>query len=81
VTLGPTAVEEIDALEDLGIDPSKRMVVTVRSPSEFIAVLAQRAVITIGRLVGGFTFGVYVRTSSAGARSVDATGFTVCPRC
>jgi phospholipid/cholesterol/gamma-HCH transport system permease protein len=61
-----TIREEIDAMEVLGIDPIRRLVVPRVAASTLVAFLLNGAVITIG-LVGGFIFGVYVQNVSAGA--------------
>jgi phospholipid/cholesterol/gamma-HCH transport system permease protein len=73
-----TIREEIDALEVLGIDPIRRLVVPRVVASTCVAVLLNGAVITVG-LVGGFIFGVLIQNVSAGAYATTLTLFTGLP--
>lgn len=61
-----TIREEIDAMEVMGIDPIRRLVVPRVLAATVVATLLNSLVITVG-LVGGFFFSVYLQDVSAGA--------------
>lgn len=61
-----TIREEIDALEVMGIDPIRRLVVPRVLAATLIAGLLNSLVIIVG-LVGGFGFSVYLQDISGGA--------------
>jgi len=61
-----TIREEIDAMEVLGIDPVKRLVVPRVAASTFIALLLNGLVCTIG-ILGGFLFSVLLQGVNPGA--------------
>ncbi|WP_067970865.1 MlaE family ABC transporter permease [Mycolicibacter icosiumassiliensis] len=61
-----TIREEIDALEVMGIDPIRRLVVPRVLAATLIAGLLNSLVIIVG-LVGGFVFSVYLQDISGGA--------------
>jgi phospholipid/cholesterol/gamma-HCH transport system permease protein len=61
-----TIREEIDALEVMGIDPIRRLVVPRVLAATFVASLLNSLVIIVG-LVGSFIFSVYLQHVSAGA--------------
>ncbi|MDT5233845.1 MAG: phospholipid/cholesterol/gamma-HCH transport system permease protein [Mycobacterium sp.] len=61
-----TIREEIDALEVLGIDPIRRLVVPRVLAATFVATLLNSLVIIVG-LVGSFVFSVYLQHVSGGA--------------
>ena len=61
-----TIREEIDAMEVMGIDPIRRLVVPRVLAATFVATLLNGMVIIIG-LVGGFLFSVYLQDVSGGA--------------
>jgi phospholipid/cholesterol/gamma-HCH transport system permease protein len=61
-----TIREEIAALEVMGIDPIRRLVVPRVIAATFVATLLNSLVITVG-LVGGFVFSVYLQNVSGGA--------------
>ncbi len=61
-----TIREEIDALEVMGIDPIRRLVVPRVLAATLIAGLLNSLVIIVG-LVGGFVFSVYLQDVSGGA--------------
>lgn len=61
-----TIREEIDALEVMGIDPIRRLVLPRVLAATIVASLLNSLVIIVG-LVGGFIFSVYLQHVSAGA--------------
>ena len=61
-----TIREEIDAMEVLGIDPVKRLVVPRVAASTFVALLLNGLVCTIG-ILGGFLFSVLLQGVNPGA--------------
>ncbi|WP_411710657.1 MlaE family ABC transporter permease [Mycobacterium intracellulare] len=61
-----TIREEIDALEVMGIDPIRRLVLPRVLAATFVAGLLNSLVIIVG-LVGSFTFSVYLQHVSGGA--------------
>lgn len=61
-----TIREEIDAMEVLGIDPIRRLVVPRVAASTFVAFLLNGLVCTIG-LLGGFIFSVALQDVNPGA--------------
>ncbi|GAB3230776.1 ABC transporter permease [Mycolicibacterium hippocampi] len=61
-----TIREEIDAMEVMGIDPIRRLVVPRVLAATIVASLLNSLVIIVG-LVGGFFFSVYLQNVSAGA--------------
>jgi phospholipid/cholesterol/gamma-HCH transport system permease protein len=61
-----TIREEIDALEVMGIDPIRRLVVPRVLAATFVATLLNSLVIIVG-LVGSFVFSVYLQHVSGGA--------------
>lgn len=61
-----TIREEIDALEVMGVDPVRRLVLPRVLAATFIATLLNSLVIVVG-LVGSFVFSVYLQHVSGGA--------------
>ena len=61
-----TIREEIDAMEVLGIDPIRRLVIPRVMASTFVALLLNGLVVTIG-LLGGFFFSVFLQDVNPGA--------------
>jgi len=61
-----TIREEIDAMEVLGIDPVRRLVIPRVLASTFVALLLNGLVVTIG-LLGGFFFSVFLQNVNPGA--------------
>jgi phospholipid/cholesterol/gamma-HCH transport system permease protein len=61
-----TIREEIDALEVMGIDPIRRMVLPRVLAATFVATLLNSLTIIVG-LVGSFVFSVYLQHVSGGA--------------
>lgn len=61
-----TIREEIDAMEVLGIDPVRRLVVPRVAASTFVALLLNGLVSTIG-ILGGFLFSVFLQDVNPGA--------------
>ena len=61
-----TIREEIDALEAMGIDPIRRLVLPRVLAATFVATLLNSLVIVVG-LVGSFVFSVYLQHVSGGA--------------
>ncbi|MEE6176944.1 MlaE family ABC transporter permease [Mycobacterium sp. 050134] len=61
-----TIREEIDALEAMGIDPIRRLVLPRVLAATFVAGLLNSLVIIVG-LVGSFSFSVYLQRVSGGA--------------
>ncbi len=61
-----TIREEIDAMEVLGIDPIRRLVVPRVLASTFVALLLNGLVVSIG-LIGGFFFSVFLQDVNPGA--------------
>jgi phospholipid/cholesterol/gamma-HCH transport system permease protein len=61
-----TIREEIEALEVMGIDPIRRLVVPRVLAATVVATLLNSLVIIVG-LVGGFVFSVYLQGVSGGA--------------
>jgi phospholipid/cholesterol/gamma-HCH transport system permease protein len=73
-----TIREEIDAMEVLGIDPIHRLVLPRVLACALVAMLLNALVCMIG-LVGGFLFGVYLQSVSAGAYLSSLTLVTGLP--
>jgi phospholipid/cholesterol/gamma-HCH transport system permease protein len=61
-----TIREEIDALEVMGIDPIRRLVLPRVMAATFVAALLNSLVVIVG-LVGSFVFSVYLQHVSGGA--------------
>jgi phospholipid/cholesterol/gamma-HCH transport system permease protein len=61
-----TIREEIDALEAMGVDPIRRLVLPRVLAATFVATLLNSLVIVVG-LVGSFVFSVYLQHVSGGA--------------
>jgi len=73
-----TIREEIDALEVMGIDPIRRLVVPRVLAATLVAGLLNGLVTIVG-LAGGFIFGVYLQHVSAGAYLSTLTLITGLP--
>ncbi|TVS86198.1 MlaE family ABC transporter permease [Mycobacterium helveticum] len=73
-----TIREEIDALEVMGIDPIRRLVVPRVLAATLVAGLLSGLVTIVG-LAGGFIFGVYLQHVSAGAYLSTLTLITGLP--
>lgn len=73
-----TIREEIDALEAMGIDPIRRLVLPRVLAATFVAGLLNSLVIVVG-LVGSFSFSVYLQRVSGGAFLATLTLVTGLP--
>lgn len=73
-----TIREEIDALEVMGIDPIRRLVLPRVLAATIVATLLNSLVVIVG-LVGGFAFSVYLQDVSAGAYLSTLTLITGLP--
>lgn len=73
-----TIREEIDALEVMGIDPIRRLVLPRVLAATIVATLLNSLVVIVG-LVGGFVFSVYLQDVSAGAYLSTLTLITGLP--